>query len=221
MKRCCEARLPSACIFDFDGVIMDSEKYHHLGWKKVAADLGVDFTYEEYGPYKSAGQRVLIPYLLKKAGKPFTEEEFQRLNKLRVDSMDTEILKVSEDDLLPGVIDFIKMIKSHGIKTGVASASTHSREVATRFGLLPLFDVFVDGNQNLPHKPSPDIFLYAAKLLNVDPADCVGFEDSINGILAIKAAGMKCIGVQSHFCDKQDVTIDTYVGQTLDLIKLH
>lgn len=213
-------RLPSACIFDFDGVIMDSEKYHHVGWQKVADSLGVEFSYEEYCPLKSAGRKVVIPYLLKKAGKTATPEEFERLNNLRVESMSKQILQVKKEDILPGVIDFIRLLKENGIRTAVASASVHSKGLAKRFGLLPLFEVFVDGNEGLPHKPAPDIFLHAAKLLGVNPKDCVGLEDSAQGIAAVKAAGMKCIGVQADFCNLQDVNIQTFVGQTLDIVAL-
>lgn len=205
-----EGRLPKACIFDFDGVIVDSEKYHHAGWKRVADELGVPFDYEEYCPMKSAGRRVVIPYLLAKANQVATEERFAELNRLREESMKVEILKLNRSDVLPGVEEFILRLKKLGIKLAVASASVNSGNVAKRFDLRGYFDEFVDGNDGLPHKPQPDVYLHVANLLGVRPCECVVFEDSINGIKAAKGAKMRCIGVQAHFTDLPDRIIDSF-----------
>ena len=207
-----------ACIFDFDGVIIDSEKYHHLGWVWVAQELGVEFPYEEYAPFKSAGRAKVIPYLFEKAGKTMQEGDFEKFSRIREEKIAVAIAKLNENDVMPGVVDFVKLLKSNGIKVAVASASASSNKVAKRFKVYDLFDVFVDGQAKRAAKPNPDIFLYTAKQLGVNPSECVVFEDSINGVLAAKNALMKCIGVQTYFTDKADKIIDSFVGANLQLI---
>ncbi|MCH5157104.1 MAG: HAD family phosphatase [Clostridiales bacterium] len=207
-----------ACIFDFDGVIVDSEKYHHLGWTWVAEKLGVELTYEEYAPFKSAGRAKIIPYLFQKAGKTMQEGDYEQFCIVREEKIAVAIAMLNESDVMPGVVDYIKLLKSNGIKVAVASASASSNKVAKRFGLYDLFDVFVDGQDQRMAKPNPDIFLYTAKLLDVEPNECVVFEDSINGVMAAKNAQMKCVGVQTYFTDKADKIIDSFVGADLALL---
>lgn len=209
-----------ACIFDFDGVIIDSEKYHHLGWLWVAQELGVDFSYEEYAPLKSAGRATVIPYLFEKAGKPLQEGDIEKYFQIRAEKIDVALAKLNENDILTGVVDFIKLLKSNGIKVAVASASASSNKVAKRFGLYELFDVFVDGEAKRLAKPNPDIFLYTAGLLGVAPNECVVFEDSINGVLAANNAQMKCVGIQTYFTDKADKIIDGFVGADLQILEI-
>ncbi|MCH5153368.1 MAG: HAD family phosphatase [Clostridiales bacterium] len=208
-----------ACIFDFDGVIVDSEKYHHLGWVWVAEELGVELSYEEYAPFKSAGRAKVIPYLFEKAGKAMQEGDFDKYSRIREEKIATAIAKLNENDVMPGVVEFVKLLKANGIKVAVASASASSNRVAKRFGLYELFDAFVDGEAKLAAKPNPDIFLHAAHLLGVAPHECVVFEDSINGILAAKNAQMKCVGFQTYFCNKADKIIDSFVGADLGLLE--
>lgn len=210
--------MTKACIFDFDGVIVDSEKYHHLGWVWIADKLGVDFQYEEYAPFKSSGRAVIIPYLFKKAGKVMTQEDFDTYSAMRDETVAKSLSMLNENDVMAGVVEYIKLLKSNGIKVAVASASVASHRVAKRFGLYELFDVFVDGEAKRLAKPNPDIFLYTASLLGVEPGECVVFEDSINGVLAAKNAHMKCVGVQTYFTDKADVIVDSFVGASLQLL---
>lgn len=211
--------MKKACIFDFDGVIVDSEKYHHLGWKWVAEEIGVnDFTYEEYAPFKSAGRKKVLPYLFNRAGKTMQEGDFERFSQLREEKIAIAIAKLNKEDIIDGVVDFIKLLKSNGIKCGVASASASSNKVAKRFGIFDLFDAFVDGEAKLPPKPNPDIYLRVAELLSVESSECIVFEDSINGVQGAKNAGMKCIGMQTYFTDKADVIIDSFVGADMSLL---
>lgn len=210
--------MKKACIFDFDGVIMDSEKYHYSGWEIVAQAIGTSWTYEEYAPFKSAGRAVVIPYLFERAGKTMQEGDYEKFNALRDEAVAREIGKLNEKDIMPGIVEFLKLLKANGIKRAVASASASSTGVAKRFGLYGLFDAFVDGNDKLPHKPNPDIYLTAAQRLGVKPCDCVVFEDAINGVLGAKNANMYCVGVQTYFTDKADAVIDTFEGLDLSIL---
>ena len=208
-----------ACLFDFDGVIVDSEKYHHMGYLLVAKAIGAEFTFEEYAPFKSTGRKQIIPYLFKKAGKSMTEEEFKRYSRLRDETYDVALDQLNENDIMDGVIDYVKLLKRNGIMCAVVSSGKTSYNIAKRFGIANLFNVFIDGEANLPLKPNPDMYLLAAKLLGVQPSECVVFEDSINGVLSAKNAGMKCVGMQTYFTDKADKIIDSFVGADLNLLK--
>lgn len=208
-----------ACIFDFDGVIVDSEKYHHLAWQWVAEEIGTTISYDEYAPFKSAGRAKVIPYLFEKADKTMQQGDLEKFSQIRQQKIDVAIAQLNKEDIIAGVIEFVKLLKSNGIKCAVASASASSHVVAKRFSLYELFDVFVDGEAMLPHKPAPDIFLHTAQLLGVDSSQCVVFEDSINGVVGAKNAGMKCIGVQTYFTDKADKIIDDFANADLSLLE--
>ncbi len=207
-----------ACIFDFDGVVVDSEKYHHLAWQWVAEAIGTDISYIEYAPFKSAGRQKVIPYLFQKAGKTMSDDDLAKFSQLREEMATLALSRLNKEDIMPGVLDFISKLKANGIACAVASASTSSHRIAKNFGIYDVFDEFVDGEAKLPHKPSPDIFLHTARLLGVEPRDCVVFEDSINGVLGAKTAGMYCIGVQTYFTDKADKIIDNFVGADISLL---
>lgn len=199
-----------ACIFDFDGTIIDSEKYHHKAWENVAKTLKIEFSYEEYRPFKSAGRQAVIPYLFNKAGVTLTDELYKKYYDLRQKEITKTLKNLSADDFTPGAIKFIKLLKNNNLSVAVASASASATATAKKFGIYDLFDVFVDGSNNLPPKPNPDIFLYTANLLGMKPENCVVFEDSINGLKSAKNANMKVIGIQTYFTDIADKIIDDF-----------
>ena len=210
--------MTKACIFDFDGVLVDSEKYHHLGYLIIAEAIGVDFSYEEYAPFKSTGRGQIIPFLFKKAGKEMTKEDFDRCSRLRDETYEVGFKQLSKNDIMPGAIEFVKLCKANGLKCAVVSSGKTSEKIAKDFGIFHLFDAFVDGQANMPLKPHPDMLLLAAEIMGVEPRDCVVFEDSINGILGAKNANMRCVGYQTYFTDKADKIIDTFVGTDLSLL---
>lgn len=210
--------IAKGCIFDFDGVVMDSEKYHHLAWEELAHEIGVEFTYEEYLPFKSAGRQVVIPYLLNKAGIAVTDQLYKKYSDLREEKIQRTLLNLNEKDITPGLVNFLHLLHEKGIKCAVASSSAAAHVTAQRFGLFNMFDAFVDGTQHLPNKPQPHLFLHAAQLLNLAPSQCVVFEDSINGLTAAKNAKMRCMGIQTYFCNLADRIIDDFTQANIDTI---
>ena len=207
-----------ACIFDFDGTVIDSEKYHYKAWREVANAIGTDMSYEEYLPFKSAGRQIVIPYLFKKVGKTLTDELYEKYHNLRQERILIALSELNENDIMPGLLDYVSLLKFKGVKLAVASSSAAAHVTAKRFNIFGLFDAFIDGESGLPNKPAPDLFLAAAKMLGVSPEDCAVFEDSVNGLKAGKNAGMKVIGFQTHFTDIADRVIDDFLSASLDTV---
>ena len=190
-----DCRKLKAFIFDFDGVVVDTEKYHYLSWCQSAAHVGYDLGWEEYLPLKSTGNTEITQYICDHSGKEVSEELFQIMRNTKLTSFDELVKDLSEKDVLPGIRDFLTWLNTQGVKTAVASSSNTSSGLAKRFDLTKHFGVVIDGNMKLPRKPAPDTFLLAAKMLGAEPCECIVFEDSLAGIEAAVNAGMPVVAV--------------------------
>ena len=182
-------------IFDFDGVVVDTEKYHYRSWVASAEHVGYNLSWEEYLPLKSTGNTEITQYLCDHSGKEVSEELFQTMRQTKLTVFDQLVQDLSEKDVLPGIRDFLTWLNEQKAKVAVASSSNTSSGLAMRFDLAKHFEVIIDGNMKLPRKPAPDTFLLAANMLGVDPADCIVFEDSLAGIDAAINAGMRVVAV--------------------------
>ena len=197
-----DCRKLKAFIFDFDGVVVDTEKYHYLSWCQSAAHVGYNLGWEEYLPLKSTGNTEITQYICDHSGKEVSDELFQIMRNTKLTSFDALVENLSEKDVLPGIRDFLTWLNGQGVKTAVASSSNTSSGLAKRFDLAKHFGVVIDGNMKLPRKPAPDTFLLAAKMLGVEPKDCIVFEDSLAGIEAAVNAGMPVVAVGGIRSDK-------------------
>ena len=184
-----------AFIFDFDGVVVDTEKYHYRSWLKTAEYVGYDLSWQEYLPLKSTGNTEITQYICDHSGKEVSEELFHTMRQAKLTSFDELVKDLSEADVLPGIRDFLTWLNKKNVRLAVASSSNTSSGLARRFDLSKHFGAIIDGNLKLPRKPAPDTFLLAAKMLNVDPSDCIVFEDSLAGIQAAVNAGMPVVAV--------------------------
>ena len=205
-----DQRKLKAFIFDFDGVVVDTEKYHYLSWCQSAAHVGYDLGWEEYLPLKSTGNTEITQYLCDHSGKEVSEELFAIMRQTKLPSFDELVKDLSEKDVLPGIRDFLSWLNEQGVKTAVASSSNTSSGLAKRFDLAKHFGVVIDGNRKLPRKPAPDTFLLAAKMLGVEPKDCIVFEDSLAGIEAAVNAGMPVVAVGGIRSDKAVLHIQDF-----------
>ncbi|WP_037348917.1 beta-phosphoglucomutase [Sediminibacter sp. Hel_I_10] len=182
-------------IFDLDGVIVDTAKYHFLAWKNLANSIGVDFSEEQNEHLKGVSRKRSLEKILDWGNKTLSEEEFNRLMGLKNEDYLSHINQMDASEILPDIektLDFL-IDKEQGLALG--SASKNAKPILKKVALLHKFDAIVDGNDVSKAKPDPEVFLNAAKLLGVAPKDCIVFEDSVAGIQAANTAHMLSIGI--------------------------
>ena len=198
-------------IFDLDGVLVDTAKYHYLAWKTIANEFNFELTPAHNEQLKGIGREVSLHKILEWAGKTLTEEAFQdtalRKNQLYLQY----ISHINSSELLPGVSSFLNQLKAENKKIALGSASRNARLVLERTGILPLFDAIVDGTMVTKAKPDPEVFLQAAQLLHLSPTECCVYEDAPAGVKAAKSAGMYVVGVgNSEVLNEADEVIKSF-----------
>ncbi len=186
-----------ACIFDLDGVIVDTAVYHYKAWKRLANELGFDFTEHDNEKLKGVSRMASLDLILQWGGLTKTDAEKQELADKKNAWYVDMINHMTPAEILPGAKEFVEACKSAGIKTALGSASKNAGTILEKVGIDHLFDVVIDGNQVSKPKPDPEVFLKGAEELNIPPANCVVFEDAIAGVEAAIAGGMKVVGIGS------------------------
>lgn len=184
-----------ACIFDLDGVIVDTAKYHYIAWKALAEELGFDFTEQDNERLKGVSRMRSLEILLEIGKRQFSDAEKQAMAEKKNALYVSYIEKMTPGEILPGVQQFLQQIRSKGIRVALGSASKNSPMILRQIGLSDMFDVVVDGNSITEAKPNPEVFLQGAQRLGVLPQQCVVFEDAIAGLEAARNARMYCVGV--------------------------
>lgn len=186
-----------ACIFDLDGVIVDTAKYHFLAWRRLAADLGFEFKPEHNERLKGVSRVRSLEILLDVGGLTFSKEEKERMATLKNEWYLEFIQKMTPDEILPGVLPFLSELRHSGVKIALGSASKNAPLILQKVKVTQYFDAIIDGNKVSKAKPDPEVFLKAAEELGVDPAYCVVFEDAEAGVEAALGGNMCCVGVGS------------------------
>ncbi|WP_036156932.1 beta-phosphoglucomutase [Maribacter forsetii] len=182
-------------IFDLDGVIVDTAKYHYLAWRKLANELGFEFTKEQNELFKGVSRKRCLEILLDIGNVKATQEQFNTwMVEKNVDYL-AYIEKMNASEILPDVPRVLEYLKEKNIPIALGSASKNAKPILEKVDLLPYFDSIVDGNNVTKAKPDPEVFLIAAKNLGVEASSCVVFEDAVAGIQAANAAGMVSIGI--------------------------
>ena len=184
-----------ACIFDLDGVIVDTAKYHFIAWRQIAQELGFEFTREHNEALKGVSRQRSLDILLSVGGVTLDEGEKARIADKKNGLYLAYIRKMTPAEILPGAETFLAECRSAGVKTGLATASRNAQVILERLNIAPLFDTVVDGTMVVHTKPHPEAFLTCAARLGTQPADCAVFEDAEAGIEAALAAGMFAVGV--------------------------
>ncbi|TDK64419.1 beta-phosphoglucomutase [Sapientia aquatica] len=197
-----------AVIFDLDGVLTDTAHFHFLAWQQLAQSLGIDFDSAFNEQLKGVDRMGSLSRILDLSDKQFSHDDKLKLAELKNRHYQKLIAHMSPDDLLPGAIECLSSLRLAKIKLGLASVSKNALAVLESLEIRHYFDVVVDAALIKHSKPDPEIFLTAAKQLNVSASMCLGVEDSIAGISSIKSAGMTAIGIgSSSVLREADMTI--------------
>ncbi|WP_246249171.1 beta-phosphoglucomutase [Tenuifilum thalassicum] len=197
-----------ACIFDLDGVVVDTAKYHYLAWKRLANELGFEFTEQHNERLKGVSRMRSLEILLEVGGISLPDNEMEKLASKKNAWYVEYIQKMTPSEILPGAKELLEELRSNGIKLSLGSASKNSPLILERIGLKNHFDAIVDGNSVTIAKPAPDIFLTAANKLGVEPEECVVFEDAEAGIEAAINAKMRTVGIGNpQILNRADVVV--------------
>lgn len=184
-----------AAIFDLDGVIVDTAKYHYLAWKRLANELGFDFSEADNERLKGVSRVRSLEILLEIGNVSLDEETRQQVAARKNDWYVDYIRRMEASEILPGVMEYLQHIRNKGIKIALGSASKNAPLILDRVGISGLFDAIIDGNKVSNAKPDPEVFLRAAEELNIQAPDCVVFEDAEAGIEAAHRARMMAVGI--------------------------
>jgi beta-phosphoglucomutase len=187
-----------ACIFDLDGVIVDTAKYHYLAWKRLAEELNINFNEKDNERLKGVSRMKSLDIILEIGNITLKESEKLEFADKKNKWYREYILKMEENEILPGVKTFLNQLKQNNLKIAIGSASKNALTILQRLNLIDIFDSIIDGNKVSKAKPDPEVFIKAAQEIHVKPEECVVFEDSIAGIQAAKIGKMKTIGVGNH-----------------------
>lgn len=211
-----------AFIFDLDGVIVDTAKYHFMAWQKLADSLDILFTPEHNEELKGVSRVRSLEIILQLGNVTASEEEKRKWLTQKNEDYLLYIEKMDESEILPAVRETLEFIKENGQHIALGSASKNARPILEKVGLLHFFDVIVDGNDVTNAKPDPEVFVRASKLLGVSNEDAIVFEDSVAGIQAANVAGMLSIGIgeksvlkEAKYCFPNFLHMDTSFIETL------
>lgn len=208
-----------ACLFDLDGVIVDTAVYHFQAWRRLANELGFDFTEHQNEQLKGVSRMESLELILGWGNVNLSEEEkliwATRKNEWYLDL----VKEMTPNEVLPGVKKFLILLRENNIKIALGSASKNSKLILERIEMLPYFDVIIDGNSITKSKPDPEVFLLGAEATHCKPVECVVFEDAVAGVKAGKAGGMKVIGVgHPDTLIEADLVISGFEEMTFEML---
>jgi len=205
-----------AFIFDLDGVIVDTAKYHFLAWKKVASQIGIEFTLENNELLKGVSRVRSLDIILELGEIKASQEDKNKWLIQKNQYYLTYLVDMDQSEILPGVLPVLKFLKDQNQLIALGSASKNARPILEKTNIIHYFDAIVDGNDVSNAKPDPEVFLRAAQLLNASNENSIVFEDSVAGIQAANTAKMVSIGIgekttlqEAEFIFKDFLQIDT------------
>jgi beta-phosphoglucomutase len=184
-----------AFIFDLDGVIVDTAKYHYLAWKKIATDLGIEFTHEHNELLKGVSRVRSLDIILGLGQVEASQEQKDQWLIQKNEDYLSYLVDMDQSEILPGVLPVLEFLKANQQPIALGSASKNARPILEKTGILSYFDAIVDGNDVSNAKPDPEVFLQAAQKLGITNENSIVFEDSVAGIQAANSANMTSIGI--------------------------
>src|SRR5680860_36095 len=206
-------------IFDLDGVIVDTAKFHYLAWRKLANNLGFDITEDQNEQLKGISRLRSLEIILEWGKVNLSQDEFMEQMALKNDNYLSYISSMTKKDLLPGVSNVIAYLSENNIPFALGSASKNARIILEKTGLIQKFNAVVDGNDVTKAKPNPEVFLIAASKLKIGPENCIVFEDSVAGIQAANTAEMISVGIgEKDILNEADFIFSDFSEIKIDFI---
>lgn len=204
-------------LFDLDGVLVDTAKYHFLAWKQMADRLGIAFTEEDNERLKGVSRMRSFEIILEIGGMDMPQEEkecrCQEKNAVYVEF----IQNMPKEELFPGVREFLIDARSKNYKIALGSASKNSAMILNRLEITDLFDAIIDGTKVSRAKPDPEVFLKGAQELGLAPGECIVFEDAVAGVQAAHIGGMAAVGIgTADRLPEADTVIPGFEGKTVE-----
>lgn len=184
-----------AFIFDLDGVIVDTARYHFLAWQKIAAELGIEFTPEHNEELKGVSRVRSLDLILELGRVTASQTDKDRWLKQKNDDYLLYLVNMDQSELLPGVLHILQFLKEKNQPIALGSASKNARPILEKTKIIGYFDAIVDGNDVTNAKPDPEVFIRAAQLIGATNENSIVFEDSVAGIQAANIAKMTSIGI--------------------------
>ena len=184
-----------AFIFDLDGVIVDTAKYHYLAWKKIATELGIEFTHEHNELLKGVSRVRSLDIILGLGEVEASQVQKDQWLIQKNEDYLSYLVDMDQSEILPGVMTVLEFLKANHQPIALGSASKNARPILEKTGILSYFDAIVDGNDVSNAKPDPEVFLQAAQKLGISNENSIVFEDSVAGIQAANIASMTSIGI--------------------------
>ncbi len=187
--------MKKAFIFDLDGVIVDTARYHFLAWQKLAQELGIEFTPEHNEELKGVSRVRSLDIILELGKVTASQEDKNRWLIQKNEDYLAYLVNINQSEVLPGVMPILQFLKEKKQPIALGSASKNARPILEKTGIIHYFDAIVDGNDVTNAKPDPEVFLQAAKLLGATPENAIVFEDSVAGVQAANIANMTSVGI--------------------------
>ena len=208
------------CIFDLDGVICDTAKYHYLAWKELADEMQIPFTLKDNERLKGVSRMASLEIILSLGKQEVLSDEEKEALATRKNGRYVEMIsQMEKDEILPGVKDFLNELRQRGIKIALGSASKNTGIIMERLGLREAFDYIVDGTMIVNTKPDPEVFVKSIEYYGLQPEECIVFEDAAAGIEAGHRGGMRCLGIGKKVdLPEADYLIQGFAGVSFDTI---
>ena len=211
----------SGCLFDLDGVIVDTANHHYVAWKSLTDELAIPFTAVENESLKGLSRLDSLECILRLGNLEVSSnkkiELMEKKNQLYLQIIDA----IGPDDILPGVKELMLELRNKGIGICLGSSSKNAISILKRIGIFDLFDGVVDGRNLTLSKPDPEVFIKGSKILGLTPSECIVFEDAESGIEAALSGGFFALGIgaegslkraHANVQDLSDVTLEKLQG---------
>ena len=207
-------------IFDLDGVIVDTAKYHYLAWRDLANDLGFDFTEKQNELLKGVSRVRSLEILLNIGKIELSDKKKEELLVVKNVEYLEYVNKMTSEEILPGIEELLNFLEKEKIPFALGSASKNAPLILKKVKLYDKFAAIVDGNDVSKAKPNPEVFLIAAKKLNTNPKDCIVIEDALAGIQAANNAGMTSVAIgDKELLQEADHNLSNTNELSIDFIK--